>query len=207
MYAEGINISRMLSMKRMGHRQAGFSIVEAVVVAAVIGIIGTGGWFVYQHNRTKVTNAAASSNQATDQQATTTPATTQNVVKIPELGIQLTVPDSIKDLTYQVSTVTLPTQQTATIVKFSTQALTAADPKCSASFGPLGSLEKVAGQYPTNDPNAAFHYGQLVKQFPTFFISGGSPNAGCSTNPTATTAMGEYKAAFISAQSSLQTAN
>lgn len=55
-------------------RQRGFSIVEAVLIVVALAIIGTVGWFVYQHDRTKVTNVAANTNQSINQQksATTT---------------------------------------------------------------------------------------------------------------------------------------
>lgn len=199
-------------MGRQGDRQTGFSIVEAVVVLVVVGVIGTAGWFVYQHNRVKVTNAAAgtqTTTQGTNQNTNTTPTTTSNqtVVKVSELGIQITVPNDIKDLIYQVSTVTLRSGQTETLAKFSTQALTSADSDCSVSFGPLGSLGRVDGQYPSNDPNAAFNYGQLVQQFPTFFIISGSPNASCSSNPNATPSLGHFKGEFVAAQSTIQALN
>ena len=55
------------------------------------------------------------------------PPANQNVVKIPELGIQMTVPNDIKDLTYQVSTVMLRNGKQATLAMFSTKALTVLD--------------------------------------------------------------------------------
>ena len=51
----------------------------------------------------------------------------ENVVKIPELGVQISVPDSLKDLTYDARDVTLPNGQPAKIAYFSTAALTKAD--------------------------------------------------------------------------------
>jgi len=88
---------------RQSDRQSGFSIVEALIVVVVIGIIGTSSWFVYQHNRVKTTNAAAGGTPPSSQQSTTTtttppPANNQTVIKIPELGIQITVPDDMKDI-------------------------------------------------------------------------------------------------------------
>lgn len=52
-------------------RQTGFSIVEAVIAVVAIAIIGTAGFFVYQHNRPKDTGATGGT-QTTNQQSDTT---------------------------------------------------------------------------------------------------------------------------------------
>jgi prepilin-type N-terminal cleavage/methylation domain-containing protein len=44
-------MQRAVYMKRQ-NRQAGFSIVEIVIVVVAIAVIGTAGFFVYQHNKT-----------------------------------------------------------------------------------------------------------------------------------------------------------
>ncbi len=80
-------------------RQSGFSIVEAVLVVAAIGVIGAGGWFVYQHNRPKATNAAPNTNQQTTT-TTATPAPTVSYLAIKEWGVKLPLSDSIKDAYY-----------------------------------------------------------------------------------------------------------
>lgn len=64
-------------MKRQS-RQKGFSILEALIVVVVIGILGTASWFVYQHNKPKTTEAIGgdqTTNQNSNQQTTTTPTT------------------------------------------------------------------------------------------------------------------------------------
>jgi hypothetical protein len=173
---------------RQRENQSGFSAIEGLLIVLAIAVLAAGGLAVYQHNRVKVTDAAPNSNQTTNQQTTTTTTPNQNVVKIPELGIQITVPDSIKDLTYQVSTVTLRNGNKGTLATFSTTSLTAADASCNPSSIAVGSLEKASGQYPTasEDQYATLDYGQLVKQFPTFYISGGVEHqAGCSTSASA----------------------
>jgi len=114
--------------------------------------------------------------------------TNKNIVKIPELGIQLTVPDDIKDLTYKIGKTTLRNGNPATYAMFSTASLTAAEPSCGTSFGPFGSLERANGQYPSftgsnPTPGAPIDYGVLEAQFPMFYISAGFPQAACATNP------------------------
>lgn len=172
-------------MEGIQNKQAGFNIVELLVIVVAVGVIGAGGWFIYQHNRVKLTGAATGTqptNQSTNP-ANTTPAPATTVVKIPELGIQLTVPDSIKDLTYKVGTATLNDGRQETYAEFSTASLAAADTNCGTDSGPLGSLAKISGQFPTSfsDSNPPMEYGSLVKQFPTFFISEFSPQAACAT--------------------------
>lgn len=107
----------------------------------------------------------------------------QNIEEIPELGITINVPDSIKDLSYAISNVQLKNGQNATLAMFSTTSLAQLDPRCSVSSGPLGSLEKVSGQYPTSDPYAELNYGRLIKQFSTYYISAGFPQSACSGAP------------------------
>lgn len=201
-------------MGRQGDRQQGFSIVEAVLVVAVLGVIGVAGWFVYQHNRVKITNAATgtqTSKQGTNQQTNTTTTTTtnQSVVKIPELGIQITVPDDIKDVTYKIGhSGTFKNGQSGVDAFFSTTSLTAIDSKCGTDFGPLGTLTMGDGQYPSDDPTAYSDYGgNLVKQFPTFFISYTGPQAGCSENSIALNAMNKFKQEFEAALSTIQALN
>ncbi len=183
-------------MKRL-ERQAGFSIVSVLAVIAVAGILGASGWFVYQHNRTKLIGAAPNSDQAApaqNQQTATSPSTNQKTIQLPELGIQISVPASLSDLVYHTTTVTLPNGEQNILAYFSTKALTAADAKCSTDAAPLGTLGRVNGQYPTQseDPTNVLDYGQLIKQFPTFYISAGYPQAGCSA---ATSAGSDFAAA------------
>lgn len=140
------------------------------------------------------------------QQQPSATAVNQSALTIPELGIQITVPNDIKDLKYQISTVTLRNGQQATLAMFSTAALTGLDAKCSASNGALGSLERANGQYPTasEDASNVLDYGQLVKQFPTFYVSAGFPNAQCSSNNSANAAAAKFKLEFATAESTIQ---
>lgn len=90
-------------MERAQNKQAGFNIVELLLIIVAIGVIGVGGWFVYQHNTTKVSNAAGGS-QTTQQTPATTPAPTVTYLMIKEWGVKLPLTSTISSAYYVVST-------------------------------------------------------------------------------------------------------
>lgn len=108
----------------------------------------------------------------------------QNVISIRELGISITVPDSLKDLSYSYKSSAVGTNITK-MANLSTQAITdeyAATSECasSSSSPPMGALYKVAGTYPED-----VHFGpQLVKQFSSYYIAYLSPQSACSSRPS-----------------------
>lgn len=79
-------------MGRKGDRQRGFSIVEAVIVVAVIAVLGVGGWFVYQHNRVKVGDAATNNTTSNQQPTTTQPTSTPTTYTSTAGGFSFTYP-------------------------------------------------------------------------------------------------------------------
>lgn len=191
-------------MTRRAYKQSGFTLLEVLAVVAVVAVVGAAGWFVYQHNRLQIGNAATGT---AGQQETTTPPSATTVVKISELGVQITVANDIKDLTYTVKTNTLKGGTQATTAYFSTKALAALDKNCDAGVNtPLGTLQRVDGQYPT-DPTAASDYGTLVKQFPTFYISEGYPNGSCTSNASAAASASKFKDEFQAAIPSVAAAS
>jgi hypothetical protein len=162
---------------------AGKKVLWVILVLILIGGAGYGTYYWQQQQITKLNNQITALNsqvtslntQVTSLNAQLKKATAnQNVVKITTLGIELTVPDSIKDLTYSPTTGT-------TTANLSTASLTKADSACSAtSASPLGIFTKVSGQFPTTGTPP----GKLVKQFTSYYISWTSPQATCSTNTT-----------------------
>ena len=108
------------------------------------------------------------------------PVVAKSEVKMPELGISLKVPESIKDLKYSVETKTGTDGKVMTTAYFTTPTLEYLDPACSTKApGALGSINKVAGQYPTDDATKAV-VGTLAKQFKDFYVSIPNISAYCS---------------------------
>ncbi len=165
-------------MRRREH-QSGFSIVEALIVVVVIGVIGTAGWFVYQHNRTKVTDATANPNQSNSHQtpATTTPAApTVASLTLKEWGLNLPLSDKIKDAYYVPSvsskgTDGLPNSMLLGLTSLDASSCTAAgsnhgqDSAIGAIFRALPTeTDPVTGQlltqeYPNGTTIGTYYYG------------------------------------------------
>ena len=81
-------------------KYGGFTIVEAIVVVAVVAVMGVTGWFVYQHNRPTDTKAASGSTPSNNQQTSTTPTT---YFTINEWGVRAPYSGSLK-LSYTLAT-------------------------------------------------------------------------------------------------------
>ena len=111
--------------------------------------------------------------------AATATKSTGNVIPIRELGLSITVPDSIKDLTYSYSS-----SSYGESTQFSTKAITKkyqSKSECT-SFGsapPLGAISKSSGKAPVEMASA-----QVVKQFSDYYVSYSSPQATCSDTQT-----------------------
>lgn len=142
-------------MKRQS-RQVGFSIVEALIVVVAIGVIGTAGWFVYQHNRPKPTNAASnpshSSSQQT-QQPTASPSSTTQYFTIKEWGVEAPYSGSLK-LSYTMSA-------DGKSAIFSSDQLSALSSDCVGKGGAIGRWSKddlVSEGPPTSSTPTAANY-------------------------------------------------
>ncbi len=161
-------------MGRQG-RQAGFSPVEVLIVIAAVAVIGAAGWFVYQHNRTKATNAAGgtqTTNQTSNQQTTSTtpPAPTVTYLTIKEWGVRLPLSDSIKDAYYVVPDgISKDADGLPSGISLSVSSLDTACGKLNS--GPTGQDNSLAGiirVLPTDtDPVSGKLYTQLYPGGPT----------------------------------------
>lgn len=88
-------------MHRPVSKQAGFTVIEAVIIIVVVAAaIGT-SWAVYQHlKQSAVTTEAASNPNQTAQQAPTRSTPTVAYLAIQEWGIKLPLSSAIKDAYY-----------------------------------------------------------------------------------------------------------
>jgi hypothetical protein len=113
------------------------------------------------------------------QKATDADTTATNLLKLPELSIQITLPAALSDMTYAVTSTSPVGSHANTTVGLSTLGLITLDSQCDASKSPLGWLSKTAGIYPTKttEENSS---GTLVKQYSTYYISYKAPQAQCS---------------------------
>lgn len=169
------------------------------VVLLVLLLLGSVGYAVYawQQNQTLSSNLASQKDTTSDLErqlstlkgshTTDSEDTVGNVIAIRELGVSITVPDSIKDLTYSYSSHGTGSNKRE-VVSFSTQALTdkyAATNECTSygSAPPLGGLSKVAGEYPT-EANVGNAPGPLAKQFASYYIAYTGPQAVCVSSQT-----------------------
>jgi hypothetical protein len=194
-------LTRVTRIKSLLKRHRKAILISCAGVVAVAGLI-TAGILACQGRHTKSTVAkttatpaptktvvatatpTATSSVAATVTPTATPESTNFVLNIKELGISMTLPNSLKDITYKAT----PAGSTAysnsvTRATFSTQAITVADPACSVDgvAPPLGSLLRVSGQYPSS-PNVENSGGTLVKQFDGFYIGVLYPQALCSSS-------------------------
>ena len=199
-----------LYTKRNGHK----GLKVSLIVLLSLVTLGSIGYSVYAFMQNKTQESSISSKDQqiktlnsqivslkptiTSTDTTTNTTSKGNVIPIRELGVSITVPDSIKDLTYSYKSFPDGTK----VVGLSTQAITYTYNKtneCTSynttSGSPaLGFLEKVSGKY----TDTVRMDSQLVRQFSGYFIDFAGPQAACADNqgPDVLNALKELKDAF-----------
>ena len=172
-------------MNRIKNNESGFSAVEIIMVMVIVGLIGAVGYLVYKNQHkttktvvvTKVVKAPASSPPSTQ---TSTNNNSMTIIKVPELGIEFSAPNSIKDLVYSYRDGTTESGSSMKIADFSTSSLIAVDSDCIASNGTaLGGLFVLNGQFSSHSPSDIGGL-VLIKQFPAFSVSYGHGQTSCS---------------------------
>lgn len=172
--------------------QTGIATLELLLLIAVLLALTGIGVFVYSKQRGQQSPVVTSSQSVPTPEGTSTSpngipggaastppptsANSQNTVKIASAGIQIGVPDSLKDLTYSTSAANGVTSLT-----FSTTALTTAIPSCAASqgAGAFSTIIKGNGTYPgPTNPSS----GGILKQYDNYYIAYTLPTGPCAKN-------------------------
>jgi hypothetical protein len=172
---------------------------------AVISPIVLGGFFVIivllivlTLISTRFGTSAGGGSMTITPTAVPSPTPAGTVLKIPQFGIQLVLPSSIKDAYYSVNTVD-PDE-----LDFSTHTLAALDPTdCAASDGPaIGAIQVT---------KEADGYGQLIRLINGVYVYYVSPQAECvqsipntAISAAAATAQGQAIAPFKEAALSVE---
>jgi hypothetical protein len=151
--------------------QAGFSIVEASLVALMVVLLASVAGFVANRQ----TDNQAKQIQPNVIHLNTSPSTpnaapSTTTLELSDLGIEITVPNVINDLTYAAP------DPTSGGYGVSTKELSTLDSNCQAISNnpPLGDFYRATGPYPDHGP------GQLIKQFSAFYVAWSMPQTACS---------------------------
>lgn len=130
----------------------------------------------------------------------TSPQSSDGSFNISSLGIDITLPSSMSDLTYSSST----SASGVVTVNFSTATITKDAPTCSASSGQgaFDSIIRANGNFPSN---AGANEG-LIKQEPSYYIAYILPSGPCATNlsPSIQSLLDQEAQDFYSALSTIQ---
>lgn len=175
--------------------------MKYILVVAVTTVI-FGGATYYATNRAAVSDKAALEAKVTELESQIEglkSKSTDSIFKFSELGIQLTIPESIKDLTYATTSGNIKSGQSYTGADVTTSAIIKLDKSC---YSGLGALSKVSGQYPSS-PTPDNSIGPLLKQFPTFYIAYQHPQSLCSNDDSVNAKTSASLTAFRDALSTI----
>lgn len=171
----------------MKKNQKGFSAVEILISVVVIGLIGAVGWLVYDRQ-------SASKDTDNDQTTTTqeekseeeTTKTNGNTVKFTELGVQISVPDEIKDIVYVIEKQTDHRGKEVIYARLTTRSLQASFSDCDAEGSSIGVIAKGLGTLPTDDEAHMYYGGSFTKQYGDFFVTYEESHAACADSEAST---------------------
>lgn len=145
-----------------------------IMIISVLALISALGFIVWQNFMQSKTAIKKNTNNST-QKTTETLATIGNVLKIPNLGIEIiNIPATISDLNYSYS---YHSESNLGSAGFGTKQLdTASMNTCTAGNEDIGSLIKRSGVY----DNSELVSQSFVKQFTDFFINYQHPQGICN---------------------------
>ncbi len=156
-------------MNQQKNKQSGFSLIEVLISLVIVALLITVGILVYKNQQKSKVNTSSTNTQATKSTTIVSPNTNQNIIKFNQLGVEISVPDSIKSISYTM---------TGNIVYVTDNV---ADTNSNNYGGncSIAALVRFNGQYNANSMN-----GTLAKQFSTFYITYAHPQAACGNTPT-----------------------
>lgn len=165
------------------HNQTGLAAVETVLFVIIFALIGFTGWYVVKQNKDSEKQAnqtVQTSNSTPTKVGTATPQGTKFVFK--ELGVQITLPNDLKDIAYTKNTYSNDPSYAVYTPEFKDEAS-----KCSddATANPPGFayVNKVNGIYKGNPVGEGAN--GLLKQFDGFYFSYSDPLYGAAGCPDA----------------------
>jgi|GEM_PF-4862719 hypothetical protein len=164
--------------------------LKTVFLVVIVALSALGGWLA----RGQLSSVDTVANTITPSPSPTNTPNTSAVIKMLELGIEITVPASLKDLTYEVEPLAKLEQgatgsgiakgATGVAATLSTTSLAAIDNNCAASThtnqltgtdtgGAIGSIYRIDGA-PDNT------YGTILLKTDSYFVIFQSSQSGCS---------------------------
>lgn len=167
------------------HGLAGLGVLLIIVILAILSFVG---WFIY-HSSHKTKANLDKTVSVSSQQADTktvkkvapvpapTPTPTVKTFTFKEYGVKITLPDSLKDLSYMPKIIDNGDGTKATDLFLNYASLAKDIDACNTTKGSDGNfaaLNKSSGQFPADQAYA--QVGGLLKQFATFYISASYPN-------------------------------
>jgi len=183
-----------MKFKTSQNNQRGMGLVETLLVVVIVAILAFAGWYVYDSNK-KTNKIYDTTNQtATSQTTATKPKKVEKTFTFKEYSIKITLPDTLKDLSYKAKDIKNPDGTTSTDLFLNYPTLASAIDACNSTKGSDGNfaaLNKATGQYPTD--KSPIEVGSLLKQFDKFYVSVSYPNGNYCSDQT--------KESVVSAQS------
>lgn len=165
-----------MNNKRVSLNERGMGALEMLLILIIIAILAFIGWYVYDSNK-KANNSYSNANQSNSSQTTTKkkkPAAKTFTFK--EYGVKITLPDSLKDLSYTAKQVDNGDGTKVTDLFLNYPSLAKAIDDCNTTKGSDGNfaaLSKGDGKFPANPTP---DIGGLLKQFDKFYVSVSYPN-------------------------------
>jgi hypothetical protein len=172
----------------MKNNQKGFTFIEIMLLLIFVTLVGFIGWFVIDANQDKTpTQSQTQATSIVDK----TNTSNSSVLKIPKLGIQLTVPSELKGINYTVE---------GEYVGFYMADLDELANSCvDKGPMPINMWTKVSGEY-QEYPGTG-----LIKQFDGFYIvANGGPNGRQCSIKAVTDLHQKYATALYEARTSVQ---